>query len=218
MLAIQGLGTGLSFQQIVDRRTAERGIKYQPDPSARGPSDHASFYDAGVPSLFFFTGIHADYHQPGDDTEKVNAPGGAEVTELVYAIAQDLIDLDEPPVFAKVDQPARINRGAAGGGVTLGIMPDFEDSSGAKGWRIGRVFPGGGAAKAGMKAGDRILLIEGQEVNTMADYREVTKEKKPGDKVAITILRETEQMVLEVELQSREESGRRAGSSSDSTP
>jgi Zn-dependent M28 family amino/carboxypeptidase len=148
MLGIQGLGTGLSFQQIVDHRTAQAGIQYLPDASAKGPSDHASFYEVGVPSLFFFTGVHEDYHQPGDDTEKVNAAGGAQVTELVYAIAHDLINSEEAPVYAQVDQRARIMRGAAGpgGGVVLGVMPDFEDESGAKGWRIAQVFPGGGAA------------------------------------------------------------------------
>jgi len=218
MLGIQGLGTGLAFQQVVDRRTSEAGIKYLPDPSAKGPSDHASFYGVGVPSLFFFTGVHADYHQPGDDTEKVNAAGGAQITKLVYAIAEDLVNAAEAPVYAQVDQPARIMRGAMaqGGGVSLGIMPDMEDSSGAKGWRVARVFAGGGASKAGIKAGDRILLIDGREVNTLNDYRDVTKDKKPGDTIAITLTRGPEQMVLDVELQSRAEAGRRAASSFES--
>lgn len=211
MLAIQGLGTGSSLTQIIDRHTNAAGIKYIPDPSARGPSDHAPFYEAGVPAIFFFTGVHDDYHQPGDDVEKVNVAGGVQVTRLVYAIARDLVNAETPPVYAQVDQPARIMRGAAASGVVLGIMPDMEDASGDKGWKIAQVFPGGGAASAGMKAGDRILLLDGREINSMGDYREATKDKKPGDKVAITVQRGAEQLVLDVELQSRESAGRPRG-------
>jgi S1-C subfamily serine protease len=67
-----------------------------------------------------------------------------------------------------------------------------------------------------MKSGDRVLLIEGREVNNLADYRDITKDKKPGDRVAITVIRGSQQMVMDVELQSREEAERRAASSFDS--
>ncbi len=204
-LGIQGLGTGTSFKEIVDRRTQEAGIEYLPDPSAKGPSDHASFYGAGIPSLFFFTGVHDDYHQPGDDTEKINAEGGARIARLVYTIALDLANAQVAPVFARVDQPAIIFRsGAAGGrGVVMGIMPDMEDESDEPGWRVAMVVPSGGADKAGMKSGDRIVRIGGQSINTMSDYRKATKGKKPGDFVSVVVRRANEELTLQVELASR---------------
>jgi S1-C subfamily serine protease len=85
----------------------------------------------------------------------------------------------------------------------MGILPDQEDESGAKGWRIARVMPDGAAAKAGMKDGDRILRIEGKEVNSFTDYREATGEKKPGDVVVVDVRRGDEEMNLKVELAAR---------------
>jgi hypothetical protein len=204
-LGIQGLGTGATFKEIVDRRTAEAGIEFLPDPSARGPSDHASFYEAGIPSLFFFTGVHSDYHQPGDDVEKINAEGGARIATLVSRIALDVINAEAPPVFAKVNQPAKIFRGAAGlgGGVVMGVMPDMEDESNEPGWRIAGVMPGGGADKAGMKSGDRIVRIGDQPINTMSDYRKATTDKKAGDVISVIVRRGKEELTLNVELASR---------------
>jgi len=38
-----------------------------------GPSDHSPFYAAKIPVLHFFSGVHADYHKPSDDTPRINA-------------------------------------------------------------------------------------------------------------------------------------------------
>ncbi|MFQ5413233.1 MAG: M20/M25/M40 family metallo-hydrolase [Phycisphaerae bacterium] len=206
-LAIQGLGTGDAFQAIVDERTSAAGIDFIPDPSARGPSDHASFYNAGVPSLFFFTGVHSDYHQPGDDTEKINAAGGAKIAELVCNIALDLINRETAPQYAVVNERANIFRGAFGrpgrGGVVMGIFPDRDDDPDKPGWRVARVMDGGGAAKAGMKDGDSIIDIDGRPINGLADYRDVTGDKKPGDVIAVKVQRGDAQIVLNVKLAAR---------------
>jgi hypothetical protein len=212
MLAIQGLGTGASFQQIVDRRTQETGFKYIPDQSAKGPSDHAAFYEGGVPALFFFTGVHDDYHQPGDDVEKVNAKDGARITGLVYGIALDLVNGEEAPRFAKVEERAKINRGPEP--LVMGVMPDMEDSGG-KGWKIAQVFPGGGADKAGMKAGDRLIKIDGKEITGFREYMEVTRSKSAGDVVAVSVLRGEQELLLNVELQPQSQQRRQGSASRD---
>ncbi len=110
-LAVHGLGTGESFEGIVDRHADRLSIDYIKEPSALGPSDHASFYKGGIPALFFFTGIHEDYHQPGDDIEKIHADGVAFIAELAYCTARDLLNAKEPPRFVEVNQRARIFRG-----------------------------------------------------------------------------------------------------------
>lgn len=207
MLAIQGLGTGGAFKEIVERRAKEADLPFLPDPSAQGPSDHASFYGGGVPSLFFFTGVHDDYHQPGDDTDKINAEGAVRVVKLVYAIAMDVINGTAAPQYAQVTERANIFRGAdrgPGGGVTMGVMPDMEDESDAPGWRIAAVMPGGGAAKAGMKGGDRIVRVDGLTVSDLSEYRKATRGKKPGDTIDVTVLRGKEELTLSVELGGRD--------------
>ncbi|MGD2110113.1 MAG: M20/M25/M40 family metallo-hydrolase [Phycisphaerae bacterium] len=201
MLAIQGLGTGESFRAIVENRTKEAGIEFLPEASALGPSDHASFYLGGVPSLFFFTGVHEDYHQPTDDTEKINAEGAAKIVDLVAAIAMDLVNDEQAPVFAEVNRRADVFRsGQSMRRVVMGVMPDMDDDSGRPGWRIARVFPGSGADRAGMKPGDRVVSIEGKTIGGLADYREVIRGKKPGDVINVTVLRDVEERTLDVEL------------------
>ncbi len=111
-LAVHGLGTGENFEGIVDRHAARLSIDYIKEPSALGPSDHASFYRGGVPALFFFTGIHDDYHQPGDDIEKIHTTGAAFIAEMAYRTADDLLNEKEAPHFVEVNQRARIFRGA----------------------------------------------------------------------------------------------------------
>ncbi len=204
-LAIQGLGTGDNFAEIVKRRTDEIAMPYLPEASAQGPSDHHSFYDAGVPSLFFNTGGHADLHQPTDDVDKINAEGAVRVMDLIYRIVTDLMVADAGPKYAVVDRRAGIARsgGPRAGGVVIGIMPDMGDESGLPGWRVGRVFPGGSAEKAGMKEGDRILRVAGIDIGDFRDYREATGDKKPGDVVDIIVKRGKEEMILEVELAAR---------------
>ena len=179
MLAIQGLGTGGCFKEIAARRAEEAGMNYVPDDSARAPSDHASFYHAGIPSLFFFTGVHEDLHRPGDDTEKINAEDAARIVDLVSNIALDLINAEKAPVFAKVHRRAKLFRhgGPRGQRVVMGIMPDMEDESTAPGWRVAAVFPKSGAAKAGIKAGDRILRVQGSPITGFDDYRAAVRGK-----------------------------------------
>lgn len=47
-------------------------------------SDHYNFAKNNVPSIFYFSGTHADYHQPTDDIEKINFPLTTERTRLVF--------------------------------------------------------------------------------------------------------------------------------------
>ncbi len=202
-LAVQGLGTGDSLAQIVQRRADQSGIKFLPDPSAKGPSDHASFYEAGVPSLFFFTGVHADYHRPGDDVEKINADGAAKIATMVSQITLDLINAESTPQFAKVESTPRIFRGPQPSPVVMGIMPDMEGDSKEPGWLVADVMEGGGASKAGMKAGDRILSVDGLAITGMTDYYKATEKKKAGDVISVNVRRGREELTLQVELAAR---------------
>ncbi len=50
-------------------------------------SDHYNFARKGVPVIFYFNGVHADYHQPGDKVEKINFPLMAKRVQLVFKTA-----------------------------------------------------------------------------------------------------------------------------------
>ena len=62
------------------------------DGYAEGASDNASFEREHVPTLAFFTGFHDDYHGPGDDWERIDAPGASQIAQLALAIAARLAD------------------------------------------------------------------------------------------------------------------------------
>ena len=52
-------------------------------------SDHYNFYKEGVPCIFFFTGIHDDYHRPSDEIDKLNFDGIQKIANLVDSIVID---------------------------------------------------------------------------------------------------------------------------------
>jgi Zn-dependent M28 family amino/carboxypeptidase len=68
----------------------ELGITALRDPWPQenffGRSDHYNFARRGIPALFFFNGVHADYHQPSDSPEKIDAEKGSRVVRLVYHV------------------------------------------------------------------------------------------------------------------------------------
>ncbi len=64
-----------------------------------GASDHASFYYKDIPVLFAFTGTHADYHRPSDDTDKINFEGMTRIADLGELVLLDLARRPERPEF-----------------------------------------------------------------------------------------------------------------------
>ena len=55
-------------------------------------SDHAVFFRRGVPYLFFFTGLHPDYHGVDDEAERLSYTRLAEVVALAWRVASLLAD------------------------------------------------------------------------------------------------------------------------------
>lgn len=47
-------------------------------------SDHYNFAKKDIPAIFFFNGVHADYHQPSDEISKINADKAARVAQLAF--------------------------------------------------------------------------------------------------------------------------------------
>lgn len=58
-------------------------------------SDHYNFAKNGIPSVFFFSGIHEDYHQPTDTADKINYPLMTKRTKLIFHAAWNLVNRAE---------------------------------------------------------------------------------------------------------------------------
>ncbi len=106
-LLVGGTGSSPQLEAIVARAEGSEGLQFVLDPPGAAPSDNASFYLAGVPVLFLFTGVHEDYHRPTDDVDKLNAGGAAKVSRLAYRLVRAIDALDERPAFR--DAPGMAN-------------------------------------------------------------------------------------------------------------
>lgn len=64
-------------------------------------SDHYNFAKYGIPVIFYFNGVHEDYHKPGDEVSKIDFPMLAKRAKLVYFTAWELANGAKRP---KVDK------------------------------------------------------------------------------------------------------------------
>jgi hypothetical protein len=71
----------------------------EPSLHFSGSSDHIHFHDLRIPSMFFFTGFHRDYHTPEDVPNKLNYEKMTRVVMLGYGILADLAQISQRPVF-----------------------------------------------------------------------------------------------------------------------
>jgi hypothetical protein len=62
-------------------------------------SDHFNFARRGVPVLFFFTGVHDDYHQATDEIRKIDGGKSARIARLVFFLGNEVANMDEPPLW-----------------------------------------------------------------------------------------------------------------------
>jgi Zn-dependent M28 family amino/carboxypeptidase len=158
-----------------------------------GPSDHSSFYSKQVPVLFFWTGTHNDYHKPSDTFDKINYNDEARILSMVARIVRNIDSSDQRLTYttAKSDPPR-------GGGfrVYLGTIPNYADSS--DGLLIDGVRDDSPAAKAGLKAGDRIVKIGNRDVKNVYDYTYALGEMKAGQEYVIEVVRGSEKLTLKI--------------------
>jgi len=166
-LAAQATGTSPVWGSLIERANVRAGfdIAIQPDPYQ--PTDVSSFNDAAVPSLNFTTGAHTDYHKPSDTADKINYEDLDRVVDLAAAITRQLLELDSPPQFTKVEQSSQ-TPSRTGLRVFTGTVPDY--TAEVKGLLLGGVVAGGPAEKAGLQKGDLIVEIAGQSITNIYDY------------------------------------------------
>lgn len=160
-------------------------------------SDHVSFYAKDIPVLFFFTGVHGDYHRPSDDWEKLNYPEYASVVRYIADVILALDSLGSPPSFTPVRRPAREVLHYQ---VSLHIIPDY--SSDVQGLRIQDVLPGGPAENAGLQDGDVIIQFGDRQINNIYDYTFTLQNFSPGAVVDIVVVRNGARKKFTVSLES----------------
>jgi membrane-associated protease RseP (regulator of RpoE activity) len=201
-LFVGGIGTSPGFKSALEQLDKEVGIDLNFSESGYGSSDHTSFNAKKVPVLFFFSGLHTDYHKPSDTADRINAGGAVKVMSLVYGLTGRLASDAQKLAYTEVKEPIPAGRGGGRGyGPYFGSVPDFRDD--IKGVLFSDVQNNSPAAKAGLKAGDLMTEFDGKAIQTLADYAYALRSKMPGDIVAVVVKRNNQDIKVSVTLEAR---------------
>ena len=197
-LVIGGVGTAKEWRDIMAADT-DKSFQLTLNEDGFGPSDHSSFYAKQIPVLFFWTGTHNDYHKPSDTFEKINYDDEALILKMVARIVNQLDAADKRLTYTTAKSDAAPRTG--GFRVYLGTIPNYADSN--DGLLIDGVREDSPAAKAGLKAGDKIVKIGAREIKNVYDYTAALGEMKAGEEYAVEVVRGTEKLSLKLKPETR---------------
>jgi hypothetical protein len=169
-------------------------------------SDQVSFINKGIPAIQFFSGPNEDYHKPTDIAEKIDEAGLVKVATVAKEVLQYLAERNEIMPFTgtvkdqseKAEERNSLNQGRA---VSTGTMPDFAYSG--EGVKVGAVSDDSPGAKAGLKKGDIIRKMDGEEIKSLQDYSNMLKEHSKGDEITLEVDREGEILIIKLVLAER---------------
>jgi aminopeptidase YwaD len=199
VLTVGGYGTSPAWGELYNltgkKKLYDDDLVFHFDSSGTGPSDHTSFYLKNIPVLFYFTGIHADYHKPTDDYDKINYIGEMHVIRHIMSVIEAENKQKTKLVFTKTRDTQSTT--SARFSVTMGILPDYTFSG--AGVRVDGVSDNKPAQKAGLKTGDVITALGEYKVNSLETYMQTLGKFKKGDKTTVTYNRGTQTFSSTVE-------------------
>jgi membrane-associated protease RseP (regulator of RpoE activity) len=214
-LIIGGVGTAKEWRDLIGSGNPAQPVKFSASSnmadSAKGfdltlqedgygPSDHSSFYSNRIPVLFFWTGTHNDYHKPSDTFEKINYNDEARVLSFIARIVRDLDGADKRVTYAVAKSDSQQGR-STGFRVYLGTIPNYSDRN--DGLLLDGVRDDSPAARAGLKAGDRVVKIGTREIKNVYDYTYALVEMKAGEEYVIEVIRAGEKLTLKIKPEPR---------------
>lgn len=192
-VTIGGYGTSPYWSSVINS-TAKGSFSVKIDSSGSGPSDHTSFYRKDIPVLFYFTGLHSDYHKPSDDADRINHKG---MVTILRHIEQVISQTDKGGRLAFLKTRETQTTTSARFSVSMGIMPDYTYSG--NGVRADGVSEGRPAQKAGIRAGDIVLQIGDYKISSMESYMQTLGRFKKGDQVKVIYQRGSEQRTVDIQ-------------------
>jgi aminopeptidase YwaD len=185
VLTIGGIGTSPAWSSVL-KMNEQTDFSIKIDSSGTGPSDHTSFYRKDLPVLFFFTGLHTDYHKPSDDAHLINYSGMRHIVQYISRI------IDNTPVAEKLAFTKTKEQQMGGGRfkVSIGIMPDYTFSG--QGVKADGIIDGRPAQKAGVQAGDVIIQLGEHLITSVETYMQALNRFDKGQQTTVTIKRGSE--------------------------
>jgi hypothetical protein len=203
---VNGAGTGTTLTKVIEDLKPPEGLRFDlSEKLGYGGSDHMEFTLKQVPVLFFFSGLHGDYHKPSDTADKINGADAVKLLGYVGDVVTKLAEDPGRPQFVRLSEQQPSGDSATGGGSgygpNFGSIPDFDEPP--KGVRFADVRDGTPAAKAGLKAGDILIEFDGKEIGNLYDFTYALRAHKPGDLVTVKVLRGSQTIEAKVLLTER---------------
>lgn len=197
-LFVQGVGSGTNWPVLAEEVTQRTAVPMvlQEDPYL--PTDSLALYMAGIPTINFYTGSHAEYHTPRDTAELINYDGVVKVLTVVQGFTNLLSDSTLPMVnYVKVAAiPNKLGRERSFR-VYLGTIPDYAQE-GVKGIRITGSSKDSPAELAGIKEKDIIIEFDGIKIENIYDYVYTLQSVKPGKETTMKVLRDSKIQELKI--------------------
>jgi hypothetical protein len=110
-LHVSGVDSGRGLREAVVETARGEPIRVALRDGPFAPSDHMRFYNAGTPVLFFFTGIHDDYHRSTDTPDKIDGAGMARIEAFAARLIERLAQGPRPQ-YVKLEAPERRTNGS----------------------------------------------------------------------------------------------------------
>lgn len=201
---VSGLGTTPAFPGLVAAANTDH-LKLSLGEGGWSGSDHMNFNSREIPVLFIFGGPYPQYNRPADTWDTLTPAGlvqvaayGARLLDLVSTYPETLPWVMVAQKNLREGDTAGENRDT-----WFGSMPDFTEE--VHGYKLGGVFDGSPAARAGLQKGDVLVSLAGQEVTDLATFTHALRSHAPGDLVEAEVLREGNRLKFTVALGNRAE-------------
>ena len=186
-----GDGYSSGTREAIEAVNAELGVPITfAGEDYSGNSDHHPFFQADVPVLFFFAGLHDDYHQRSDHHEKLEYDPMTGMVKLAFGLAQRLAEPTTHQLTPRFIH--RIN--------WLGARVDLQQVGEHERAVLTAIEEGGRAAAAGLRVDDRIYGFDDVRLEAATDVGEAFRAIDPGTRVRLTVERnDSERITLDIE-------------------
>lgn len=201
---------GAGLEDLIKRLAQPYDLEIRGTEDAGYGSDHAAFQSKNIPSVFFFTGIHRQYHRPTDDVGLIDTEGAMRIARLAADCIDELDAMSElpkpgtkmePPEIAIQAKPAEAPRPPSPveerseRRVRLGVSGEPDRNPGAL---VGKVIENSPAERAGIRPGDRIVKLGDTTVGSFEDLVRALAAFQPGDGTIVVIKRGDQEVELKV--------------------
>jgi aminopeptidase YwaD len=172
-IEILGDAFATQLKEVTEEANAGLGVDFEwSGLSYSAASDHHSFFRRHVPSMFFFTGTHEDYHQPGDHPDKLAYERMEKLARLGYRITANIASAPVAPRF--IHQL-----------LWLGITVEMVEGAPT----VTAVSPGSHGETAGLAKGDVFTTIDKKPIASARALDDAFEQLEPGSAAAVVIRR-----------------------------